>query len=197
MKRVSLRVPRGRTRLQLFGIAVTFTIALLVALLVVLLRAEAQPAAGTMLVGNIDRSLTSADAQVGQSFKLTDVRSTNHDIEHATVLGHVAHVQRAGQGTKADIGLAYDKLTTASGTVYHLEARTADVAAETKKNTGKEAGATAGGALVGGLIGGGVGAVLGAGTGFLVSSNSKQNVTIPKGAHVSINVVQARKQTAQ
>jgi hypothetical protein len=192
MKRVSHLGLKGRVRL--LGIAVVFTVAVLVSLLVVILRAEADVPAGETLVGTLDQSINSKDAQVGQRFTLSDVHSTNLDITGATIYGHVSHVQRAGSGTKADIGLSYDRLVTRAGNTYRLEARTTNVKVETKSNAGKETAATVGGAIVGGLLGSGVGAVLGAGTGFLVSSNSKQNVTIPQHALVSLEVVQARRQ---
>ena len=158
--------------------------------------AGAQIAPGTTLVGSIDQAIGSKDAQVGQTFLLTDVHSNNHDVNGGTVYGHVASVQRAGQGTKAQIQLAYDKVNTRSGNIYQLSARTQSVQVHTKSNAVKEAAATAGGVLVGALVGP-VAAVVGGGTGFLVAKNSKENVTIPKGSLVNVEVVQARKQAKQ
>ena len=157
--------------------------------------AAAQIAPGTTLVGSIDQAINSKDAQVGQTFKLTDVHSNNHDVNGGIVYGHVASVTRAGQGTKAQIELAYDKVNTRSGNIYQLSGRTTSVTVHTKSNALKETAATAGGVLVGALVGP-VAAVVGGGTGFLVAKNSKENVTIPKGSLVNIEVLQARKQAA-
>ena len=173
--------------------AAALTVALLAAPCV---PAFAQVSPGTTLVGAIDQSLNSKTAQIGQTFTLTNVNSPNHDINGATVYGHVASVQHAGQGTSGQIGLAYDKINTRSGNIYQVNARTTNVNVQTKSNAGKEAMAAAGGALVGGLIGHGVGAVIGGGTGLLVAKNSRQNVTIPQGSLVSVQILQARKQAS-
>ena len=158
--------------------------------------AGAQIAPGTTLVGSIDQSFNSKSAQVGQTFTLTNVHSNNHDVNGGIVYGHVANVVQAGQGRKAQLGLAYDKINTRSGNIYQLEARTTSVNVQTKSNATKEAAATVGGALVGALVGP-VAAVVGGGTGYLVAKNSRENVTIPQGSIVNVEVVQARKQAAR
>ena len=152
--------------------------------------ASAQLHPGTKLVGDIDRTLNSKDAQVGQSFQLHSVHTTNHDINGATLYGHVAHVQRAGQGTPAKIELDVDKLNTASGSIYKVSGEVLNVEVNTKSNAGKEAMAAGGGALVGGLLGGGTWALIGAAGGFVVAKNSRQNVTIPQGSLVTVQVTQ-------
>lgn len=169
----------------------------IVALAGAALPAVAQISPGTTLTGEIDRSLNSKDAQVGQSFLLTKVHSSNHDINGGTVYGHVASVQRAGQGTPGKINLAYDKINTRSGNVYQLSARTENVTVQTKSNAGKEAGAAAGGALIGGLLGHGAGAIIGGGAGYVFAKNSRQNVTIPQGSLVNVQIIHARRQTGQ
>jgi hypothetical protein len=155
--------------------------------------ASAQLHPGTKLVGDIDRTFNSKDAQVGQTFELHSVHTTNHDINGATLYGHVAHVQRAGQGTPAKIELDVDKLNTTSGSIYKISGEVLNVQVNTKSNAGKEAMAAGGGALVGGLLGGGAWALIGAAGGYVVAKNSRENVTIPQGSHVTVQVSQVNR----
>ena len=149
---------------------------------------------GTQLTGNISKSFSSKDAQVGDTFTLSDAHSSNHDINGAVVYGHIAKVQRAGQGTPGKIELDFDKVNTRSGNVYKIVGHATSVKVNTKSNTVKEAAAGAGGALVGGLIGGGVGAVLGGGGGLLYAKNNRENVSIPEGSLVTLEVAQTLNQ---
>lgn len=155
--------------------------------------ASAQLNAGTKLIGDMDRTLNSKDVQVGQTYHLTSVHTTNHDINGATLYGHVAHVQRAGQGTPAKIELAVDKVNTSSGSIYKVSGEVVNVQVNTKSNAGKEALAAGGGALVGGLLGGGTWALIGAAGGYIVAKNNRQNVTIPQGSLVTVHVSQVSK----
>lgn len=156
---------------------------------------------GTVLTGTIDRDLNSKNVQVGQTFLITGVHSSNHDINGATIYGHVAEVRRAGMGTNAKIELAVDKINLRSGNIYQLTGVVTNAQVNTKSNAGKEAGAAAAGALIGGLLGhGALGAVLGGGGGFLIAKNSRENVDIPAGTLVSVQINSAtivRRQSGQ
>jgi hypothetical protein len=154
--------------------------------------AQIQP--GTSMVGALDRTLTSKSTQAGQPFKLLNVNSSAYEINGATVYGHVAAVQSGGAGRKGEIKLALDKVNTRSGNIYKITGYATNVKANTKSNVGREAGAAAAGALVGGLLGRGVGAVLGATGGFLIAKNVHEDVTIPQGSLVTVQVTEARRQ---
>ncbi len=170
------------------------TLSILAALAVALLPVFSQAAitSGTVLTGTIDRDLNSKNTQVGQTFLITNVHSSDHDINGATIYGHVADVRRSGMGTNAKIELAVDKINTRSGNIYKLVGQVTNAQVNTKANTTKEAGATAAGALVGGLLGHGLlGAVLGGGGGYLISKNSRQPIDIPAGSLVQVTVQQA------
>jgi hypothetical protein len=158
--------------------------------------ALAQLSAGDKIVGTLNQTLDSKNAQVGQPFTLSNAHTTNYDINGATVYGHVSSVQSAGQGRPGKIELAVDKVNTRSGNIYKVHGYTTNVQVNTKSNAGKEAAAGAGGALVGGLIGGAWGAVIGGSGGFLVAKNSRQNVTIPSGSLVTVEVTQSRRQAS-
>jgi hypothetical protein len=158
--------------------------------------ASAQVSPGTQLIGSLDQSLNSKDAQVGQPFTLSNVHSHNYNINGAVIYGHVAQVQRAGQGTPGKIQLAFDKINTRAGNIYQLEANATNVQVNTKSNAGKEAIGTAAGALVGGLLGKGLGAVVGGTGGYLISKNNRENVTVPKGSLVTVQVERGRRQAS-
>ena len=151
----------------------------------------AQIGPNTVLTGSINQEFNSKNARVNQTFTLSNVHSTNHDINGATVYGHVAEVQAAGQGTSGKIQLDIDKINTRSGNIYKVVGAVTDVQVNTKSNAGKEIASTAGGALVGGLIGKGWGAAIGGGSALLFSKNSRQDITIPQGSVVTIAIAQA------
>lgn len=157
---------------------------------------SAQISAGTSLVGTLDRTLDSKHTQAGQPFLLTNVNSSAYDINGATIYGHVQSVQKAGAGTKAQLKLAVDKVNTRSGNIYKITGYATNVKVNTKSNAGREAGAAAAGALVGGLIGKGWGAILGGTGGFLVAKNVHEDISIPQGSLVTVEVTQARRQAS-
>lgn len=157
--------------------------------------ARSQIAPGTTLTGTISTELNTKSAQVGQTFLLTNVNSNAYDINGATAYGHVTSVTSGGQGRKAQIKLQIDKINTRSGHIYKVTGHVTNVQANTKSNAGREAGSTAAGALVGGLIGHGWGAVIGGATGFLVSKNAHQDITVPQGSLVTFQLDSARRQT--
>lgn len=157
--------------------------------------AIAQIAAGTTLSGTLDQTLNTKDAQVGTRFTLSNVNSQAYNVNGATAYGHVESVTSGGQGRKAQIKLAIDKINTRSGNVYKLTGHVVDVKANTKSNAGREAGAAAGGALVGALIGKGWGAVIGGASGFLIAKNAHQDITVPKGSIVTFQIDSSRRQS--
>jgi hypothetical protein len=177
------------------------TVLATLALILAPLVASAQISPGTTLVGNMDQSLDSGNVQVGQRFTMRNVHSQDNNINNAVIYGHVADVQRASQGRTAKIQLAYDKLRTASGASYTLQGRTENVQVNTKNNTLKEVGGALAGMIVGNVlgkwVGTNIGGVLGAGGGYLYAKNSRQNVTIPQNAVVSVQVLRAYRQAAR
>lgn len=159
------------------------------------LGALAQLTPGTTLVGTIDQNLSSNHVQSGTPFTISGAHSTNYDLNGATIYGHVASVQAAGQGRSGEITLAYDKVKTRSGNVYQIAGYTENVDMQTKSNAAKTVGGAAAGALIGGLLGHGVGALLGAGAGAAIAGNNRQNVLIPQGSAISVKIVRSRRQS--
>ena len=160
--------------------------------------ASAAISPGTQLVGTLDSSLSSKDAQVGQSFTMSNVHSADNNITGAVIYGHVASVQRAGQGTPGKIELAVDKMRTRSGSMYQLSGSAVGAQVDTKNNTLKEAGGAVAGMIVGNIVGKAVGTnlggLVGAAGGYLYAKNSKENVTVPQNSAVTIEVRNARPQ---
>jgi hypothetical protein len=161
---------------------------------VVPLAASAQLSPGTTLTGTLDQNLNSKTVQIGQTITISNANSPNHDINGAVIYGHVDRVQRAGQGTPGKIHLAFDKVNTRSGNIYQIEGYASNMQVETKSNSTKEIASTAAGALVGGLLGHGIGAVLGGGAGYAISKNSRENVTLPQGSLITVQITQSRRQ---
>jgi hypothetical protein len=158
------------------------------------LAALAQLTPGTTLSGSIDQNLSSNHVQVGTPVTISNAHSPDNHINGATVYGHVASYQAAGQGTPGKITLAFDKVVTRSGSTYLINGYATNVDVQTKNNTLKEVGGAAAGALVGGLLGHGIGALIGAGAGGLYAKNNRQNINIPQGSSITIQVTRSRRQ---
>ena len=159
------------------------------------LTALAQLTPGTTLSGYIDQNLSSNHVQVGTPVSISNAHSPDNHINGAKIYGHVASYQAAGQGTAGKINLAFDKVVTRSGSVYAIGGYATNVDVQTKSNAMKEVGGAAAGALVGGLLGHGIGALIGAGAGGLYAKNNKQNINIPQGSSITIQVVRSRRQS--
>lgn len=177
----------GRTLSTIFAVA-------LLAIAPVAALADLSP--GTTLTGNIDQNLSSNHAWVGERVSISNAHSPNNAINGATIYGNVSDVQTAGQGRPGKITLAFSQVRTRSGAVYAVRGYASNVNVQTKNNALKEIGGAAAGALVGGLLFHGVGALIGAGTGAVLAKNNRQNVNIPQGSQVSVQVVRSRRQSS-
>ena len=171
----------------------SITAALAAALTIVPMLASAAISPGTELTGNIDQSISSATAQVGQSFTMSDVHSQSRDIHGATIYGHVASVSKASQGRNAQIVLAFDKLHTLSGNSYAITGSATQQTVNTANNGLKEAGGAVAGAVVGSIIGRSLlhtnlGAPIGAAGGYVAAKNNRANITIPQNGSVTVQI---------
>ncbi len=168
------------------------------------LAASAQVSVGTQLTGSIDQSLSSNHATIGEGFTMSNVHSSNNNITGARVYGHVADVQKAGQGRPGKISLAYDRLVTRSGYSYAISGSTVSAAVQTKSNAIKEIGGAVVGDIVGNYLGkhiGGfgssIGGIAGAAGGYLAAKNNRQNVEITPHTAVTLQISQARRQATR
>jgi outer membrane lipoprotein SlyB len=107
-------------------------------------------------------------------------------------------VQRAGQGARPQVELAFDRLVTASGRSYVLHGRVIGMHVQTRNNAGREVIGAVGGMVLGNILGKAVGTnaggLLGAGGGFLYAKNYHTNVSVPAGSTVNVQVTRVARQ---
>ena len=179
------------------------TAALLAFTFVTAAAAEAGLSAGTLLNGTIDGNYSSNHAYVGQSVTLSNV--TNDDgsgtITGGRMYGTVVEVQKASQGRPGKIAFHFTRLVTRSGAVYAIDGHVMQMKANTKNNAIKEAGGALAGMLVGNAIGkslfhlGGFG-VIGAAGGFLLAKNNRQDINVPAGSVVQVQLTSVTRRQA-
>ena len=163
--------------------------------------ALAAPYAGTQCAGTITTTIDTGTATVGQPVILTNVRSQSGDITGATMYGTVTRVVRAGQGRPAQIQMTFNRLRLPNGTTYAINGVVTGMQTNTKSNAAKEAGGAVAGMLVGNMLlktifhasGGGL---LGAAGGYLIAKNNRQNMTIPAGSVVRVELRSVRRQAS-
>lgn len=159
------------------------------------LTAQASLTSGSLLNGTLNQNLSSNHAYVGEAVTLSNVTSNDGSgsVVGGTLYGTVTSVQAAGQGRPGRIQLGFTRLVLRSGTTYAVNTTVTKTNVQTKNNTLKEAGGALAGMLVGNAIGKtvfhtGVGGFLGAAGGFLLAKNNHENVNIPAGTIVQVQV---------
>jgi outer membrane lipoprotein SlyB len=150
---------------------------------------------GTQLRATMNSELTSKSALVGQVVKLQLVApypENDARFANATLSGKVVNVVRAGQGRKAQLEFAIDKITLVGGQVGWFSAKVVNLDSRTKDSTGKIALSTLGGMVVGNVLGKwagtNAGGAIGAVAGALYSANSKEDITVPQGAEAILQL---------
>lgn len=159
----------------------------------------AQVYAGETVAGTMNQSLNTGNAYVGESVSASNVRSGNGSIGGATLYGHVAAVQRAGMGRPAKLRIIFTQLRLANGTTYGIDGVVTAMNTNTKSNVGREAIGAVGGMIAGNILGktifhSGMGGLLGAAGGFLIAHNDRQNMAVPAGSAVRVDLRSARLQ---
>jgi hypothetical protein len=166
--------------------------------LAALLCAIAAPAraslqSGSLLDGVITQSYSSKDAAIGESVTLKYVTSNDGgSVTNGTLYGRVSAVQKASQGRPGKIEFSFTKLV-AGGATYAVATTVIKMQANTKNNGLKEAGGALAGMAVGNMLGKSLfqasgGGVVGAAGGFLLAKNNRQDVSIPSGSYVQVEV---------
>jgi hypothetical protein len=152
---------------------------------------------GAVVKGVLAQELASKSVQVGDQFTLTNVASQDGSVTGATVYGHVAAVQRASMGRKAEIQLAYDRIQFADGTSTDVRGQTVSMYEKRRvNNVVKDVAGAVGGMVVGNIVGKwihlptNVGGTVGAAGGFIVAHNVQENFTIPAGTLVTMRLSQ-------
>ncbi|MDE2481242.1 MAG: hypothetical protein KGN02_03510 [bacterium] len=154
---------------------------------------------GAQINGRMRTTLDSGSAHVGDRFVMDVVPpypSGDPSFQGAIVSGEVTSVQRAGQGTKPQLGLQFDYLRLADGSTVNISATmTQDQRQQQQANGGHVALTTLGGMILGNVIGKtifhtGGGGVVGAAGGLLYGVNKKTNFQLPAGSNVQITLNQ-------
>ena len=157
---------------------------------------------GTTLAGTITQDLSTASAQVGDTFAINLAPPYPNDdpsYANAYIRGHVFSVTRAGQGRNAQLGLAMDKIVFADGHSVPVYGHVVGVQEQHKSAVLQQAAGALGGMLVGNLLGKvlfktNLGGAAGAAGGFLYANNLKTDFTIPKDSTVTVQTDAPRRQ---
>lgn len=159
------------------------------------IAAQAALTSGSLLNGTISQSYSSKNAYVGQAVALRNVTSDDGSgsVSSGTLYGTVSSVQKAGQGRPGRIAFRFTRLVTGSGATYAVDTSVTKMKANTSNNTLKEAGGALAGMLVGNMIGKTLfhlsgGGLVGAAGGFLLAKNNKQDISVPAGSIVQVQV---------
>jgi hypothetical protein len=114
----------------------------------------------------------------------------------ATLYGSVLAVQSASQGRTASVELAVNAIQLAGSQLQQpITAKIVKIDVRQKSNITNEAGGTLAGMLIGNWIGKAVGApkgqggLIGAVGGYMLTSNSKQNLDVAAGSSVSLQLL--------
>ena len=159
------------------------------------ISAQAALTSGSLLNGTISQAYSSNHAYVGEPVVLRNVTSDDGSgsVSSGTLYGTVSSVQKAGQGRPGRIAFRFTRLVTGSGATYAVNTSVTKMKANTKNNTLKEAGGALAGMLVGNMIGKtlfhlGGGGLVGAAGGFLLAKNNKEDINVPAGSIVQVQV---------
>jgi hypothetical protein len=173
------------------------TITALIALLfATVVAANAALTQGSLLDGTIDGDYSSNHAYAGQSVTVSNVTTDDGSggVRNGHLYGYVYSVQKAGQGTPGKIRFRFTELVTGNGARYTIDSRVTQMKAQTKSNAGKEAGGALAGMLVGNaigktLFGGSAGGAVGAAGGFLLAKNNRQDIDVPAGSFIQVELL--------
>ncbi len=152
--------------------------------------------AGSIINATLNTALDTGSAYIGQPVTLTVPQSGGGNpaaLAGATIYGKVVEVQAAAQGTNPSVQFAVDSIGPAkSDDPQPLAAKVLKVDPISGSMIAKEAEGTLGGMLLGNWVGkmmdSNRGGLYGAIGGYLLTSNSKNNITVPAGTPVSLEL---------
>ena len=157
---------------------------------------------GTNLSGQINETIDTGHASVGQMVTISNVSAPGANIYNATMYGTVTKVVSAGQGRPAQLRITLNRLRLSNGTMYTIVGVVTGWNAVTKNNTLKEVAGAVGGMLVGNVLGKWIfhgasgGGLVGAAGGYLTAKNNRSNMVVSQGSTVQVQLVSARRQTS-
>jgi hypothetical protein len=151
---------------------------------------------GQNLYATMQTPLDSKTANPGDRFTMAVIEPypTDADLTGATIEGHVSNVVRAGQGTKPEIDLTFDRFVYPDGASVPINANLISLQSKTGSKNGADVAAkTVGGMFLGNalfktLFHAGGGGLLGAIGGFIYGQNAKADVAIQPGSQAELNL---------
>ncbi|HEY7993418.1 MAG TPA: stalk domain-containing protein [Candidatus Eremiobacteraceae bacterium] len=154
---------------------------------------------GSIINATLDTALDTANAYIGQAITLTvpqNAQGMPSALAGATIYGKVIEAQAAAQGTNPSVQIAVDSIALAnSADPQPIAANVLKVDPTHGSMIAKEAEGTLGGMLLGNWIGKSMdsnqGGLIGAVGGYLLTSNSKNNITVPSGTPVTLQLTDA------
>ncbi|HME80961.1 MAG TPA: hypothetical protein VKF82_02680 [Candidatus Eremiobacteraceae bacterium] len=163
------------------------------------LAARAVIPAGSAIQATLNLSLNTKSAYVGQPISMnvqSPYPSNGAGLQGAIIYGHVAQVQKAGQGRNPQLELVVDHIKSyGSSSQIPISAYIDKIAPKQGPNylTGA-AGAAVGmllGNWIGKTIGTNAGGAVGLAAGFMLASNNKKDINVSGGSEVTVHLTQA------
>ncbi|HLN47791.1 MAG TPA: hypothetical protein VK216_05950 [Magnetospirillaceae bacterium] len=162
------------------------------------LAARAVIPAGSSIEATLNLSLNTKSAYVGQPISMNvqaPYPSNGGALQGSTIYGHVAQVQKAGQGRNPQLELVVDHIKpSGSSSQIPISAYIDKIAPKQGPNylTGA-AGAAVGmllGNWLGKTIGTNAGGAVGLAAGFMLASNNKKDINLAGGSEVTVHLAQ-------
>ncbi len=170
---------------------------------------------GTRFLVRLNDELSTRKSKVNKKFKahtLEPLQTLNGSVlpPGAEIRGHVSRIEPAGVTGHARMWLTFDEIKTPAGkmplvadvvsvpgdhAVKQGESKEGEIEARTSKGV-RDLEAAAAGAAIGAVVGGaakggkaaGIGAAIGGATGFLISSGMGQELDLPKGTKLELEL---------
>jgi len=172
--------------------------ALLLATMQVAAVASQSVPSGSGMNGTLGNSLDTKSSYAGQPISIAVVSPFPQGISAlggATIYGHVGSVTPGGRGRNPQLSIVLDKIKFSNGTSSSIGAVVSKLDPKDAQRRRVLLG-TAGGMFLGNwagkaMFGGSAGGAVGAATGFLLSSNNKQDFHVPAGSPVGVQLTRS------
>jgi outer membrane lipoprotein SlyB len=152
--------------------------------------------AGAVINGALGQDLSSKSATVGQLIS-AKVQAPVPDalLENATLVGKVMEASPASQGRNPKLEVTFTSIKLAgSATELPMSAKITKISITQKSNALNEAAGAAAGMVVGNIVGKwlgtNAGGAIGAVGGYALTSNAKQDLSVPAGSQVTLQLLQ-------
>ncbi len=152
--------------------------------------------AGTPIQAALGQDLSSKSAVVGQLISAKVLQPVPDALlEGATIIGKVIQASPASQGRNPELELSFNGVRLAgSSATLPMSAKILKISITQKSNALNEAAGAAAGMVVGNIIGKwlgtNAGGAVGAAGGYVLTQNAKQDLSVPAGSQVSLQLLQ-------